>query len=207
MKYKVLIVEDDPMAQQLFALFVNSSDRFELMQAIACADLTDIYCEKEQPDLIIMDIQTSMHANGLDAADRIKSKFPEIKIIIVTSMIEKASLERAKEIGVDSFWYKEVRKEPFEQLMNQTMDGQHIFPVNSPIVTIGNITSDELTDREIEVLQELITGAPNGEIAKRLNISERTVKAHLQNIMQKTGYENRTQLAVKAQESGIVSIK
>ena len=204
MSYRVLIVEDDPMAQQLFGMFVSQSERYELVDAIESAEFADIYCERRSIDLILMDIRTAMHANGLDAAERIKKKYPKTKIIIVTSMPEQSYLKRAREIGVDSFWYKEVRKEPFYVLMDRTMEGEHIFPDSAPRISLGNADSSEFTERELEVLRELTTGASNSEIAGRLYISERTVKSHLQHMLEKTGYSNRTELAVKARESGLV---
>lgn len=205
MAIRVLVVEDDPMAQQLFVMFIGQSERYELVQAINNADMADLYCENSQVDLILMDIRTSMYANGLDAAERIKDKHPEIKIIIVTSMPEQSYLDRARRIGVDSFWYKEVTQEPFYRLMDRTMAGENIFPDMAPPIVIGEATSQDLTERELEVLRELITGAPNIVIAEHLCMSERTVKAHVQHILEKTGYQNRTELAVKASESGIVA--
>lgn len=205
MAIRVLVVEDDPMAQQLFVMFVGQSKRYELVQAINNADMADLYCENSHVDLILMDIRTSMYANGLDAAERIKEKYPKIKIIIVTSMPEQSYLDRARKIGVDSFWYKEVTQEPFYRLMDRTMDGEHIFPDTAPPIVIGAATSQELTEREIQVLRELITGATNLVIAERLGVTERTVKAHIQHILEKTGYQNRTELAVKASESGFVA--
>lgn len=204
MAYKVLIVEDDPMARQLFEFFVKQSEKYELLNSISSADVADIYCEMNSPDLILMDIRTSMHANGLDAAERIKRKFPAIKIIIVTSMPEYSYLERAREIGVDSFWYKEVTEGPFYELMDRTMAGEHVFPDGTPVILLGNARSDEFTERELEVLKQLTTGAGNSVIADKLFISEHTVKTHIQHLLEKTGYNNRTELAVKARESGLV---
>jgi len=204
MAYHVLIVEDDPMAQQLFTMFVEQSEEFELLAAIDNADLADLYCENRKVDMILMDVRTSMHANGLDAAERIKKKNPEIKIIIVTSMPEISYLERAKQIGADGMWYKEVRSEPFLSLMHRTIQGEKIFPDSTPVVMLGNAKSTDFTERELEVLRELVTGAPNQTIANKLYLSERTVKAHVQSMLEKTGFGNRTELAVRAMECGIV---
>ena len=195
MKYRVLIVEDDPMARQLFSMFVEQSENYELERAIDNSDLADIYCEVGMIDLILMDIRTSNYSNGLDASERIKKKFPRIKIIVVTSMPESAYLKRAKEIGVDSFWYKEILSDEFINLMDRTMSGESIYPEASPVIKIGNATSDTFTSRELEVLRELTTGATNQAIAYKLNITARTVKAHIQHLQEKTGYGNRVELA------------
>ena len=202
--YDVMVVEDQAMPRQLFEAFISMSDRFNLVHSIKNADMADIYCEQSKIDLILMDVCTELNSNGLDAAERIKQKHPEIKIIIVTSMPEVSYLERAKTIGVDSFWYKEVSEEPILELMDRTMAGESIYPDSTPAVSFGNIKSTDLSKREIEVLREVIMGFTNAEIAERLNLSQHTVRDYIQVIMEKTGYRTRTELAVKARETGII---
>ena len=202
--YNVMVVEDQAMPRQLFEAFISMSDRFNLVHSIKNADMADIYCEQSKIDLILMDVCTELNSNGLDAAERIKQKHPEIKIIIVTSMPEVSYLERAKAIGVDSFWYKEVSEEPIIELMKRTMEGESIYPDSTPAVSFGNIKSTDLSKREIEVLREVIMGFTNAEIAERLNLSQHTVRDYIQVIMEKTGYRTRTELAVKARETGII---
>lgn len=202
--YNVMVVEDQAMPRQLFEAFISMSDRFNLVHSIKNADMADIYCEQSKIDLILMDVCTELNSNGLDAAERIKQKHPEIKIIIVTSMPEVSYLERAKTIGVDSFWYKEVSEEPILELMDRTMAGESIYPYSTPAVSFGNIKSTDLSKREIQVLREVIMGFTNAEIAERLNLSQHTVRDYIQVIMEKTGYRTRTELAVKARETGII---
>ena len=103
---EVLIVEDQAMPSRLFEMFVEHSGRYQLAASITNADMAEYYCERLKVELVLMDICTSMNANGLEAAERIKKRFPEIKVIIVTSMPEYSYLERARRAGVDSFWYK-----------------------------------------------------------------------------------------------------
>lgn len=202
--YNVMVVEDQAMPRQLFEAFISMSDKYRLVHSIKNADMADIYCNQSQIDLILMDVCTELNSNGLDAAERIKQKHPEIKIIVVTSMPEVSYLERAKAIGVDSFWYKEVSEEPILELMDRTMAGESIYPDKTPAVSFGNIKSTDLSKREIEVLREVIMGFTNAEIAERLSISQHTVRDYIQVIMEKTGYRTRTELAVKAREKGII---
>ena len=202
--YNVMVVEDQAMPRQLFEAFISMSDKFHLVHSIKNADMADIYCEQSRIDLILMDVCTELNSNGLEAAERIKQKHSEIKIIIVTSMPEVSYLERAKAIGVDSFWYKEVSEEPIIELMDRTMAGESIYPDSTPAVSFGNIKSTDLSKREIEVLREVIMGFTNAEIAERLNLSQHTVRDYVQVIMEKTGYRTRTELAVKARETGII---
>ena len=204
MSYKVLIVEDDSMVRQLLEMFIERSEKYSLSAAIDDASLAPLYCSKGDIDLVLMDIRTAMRANGLDASEIIKEKYPHIKIIICTSMPEHSYLKRAKEIGVDSFWYKQVVEDEFFELMDRTMAGESIFPESSPELKLGNASSSEFTERELEVLREIMTGDSNQEIAERLAISVSTLKTHLQNLQEKTGFRNRTELAVKAREIGLV---
>jgi two-component system vancomycin resistance associated response regulator VraR len=88
--------------------------------------------------------------------------------------------------------------------MDRTMAGESIYPDKTPTVSFGNIKSTDLSKREIEVLREVIMGFTNAEIAERLNLSQHTVRDYVQVIMEKTGYRTRTELAVKARETGII---
>ncbi len=200
----VLIVEDQAMPRRLFEMFVEQSERYRLAASITNAGMAEYYCERMKVELVLMDICTAMNASGLEAAERIKKRFPEIKVIIVTSMPEYSYLERARRAGVDSFWYKEVSDEPVISLMDRTMAGESIFPDKTPEVKLGEASSYDFSDREYEVLRELISGDTNEEIAKRLYISQGTVKIHIQHMLEKTGFRSRTELAVRARESGLV---
>lgn len=203
-KTRVLIVEDDPMTRQLLEMFIGRSDRYEAVASIDDASFSPLYCSRGDVELVLMDIRTAMRANGLDAAERIKEKYPEIRVIICTSMPEYSYLERAKQIGVDSFWYKQVVEEGFFDLLDRTMAGEHIFPAETPELTLGQASSRDLTERELEVLKELMKGDSNQEIAERLCMSLSTLKTHLQHLQEKTGYRNRTELALRAREIGLV---
>ena len=115
---------------------------------------------------------------------------------IVTSMVEVGYLKRAKEAKVDSFWYKDISPENLIDVIEQTMAGEHIFPDKTPSVKLGLADSSELTAKEIEVLRFVCEGLEYSEIAERMHISQRTVKFHVSNILSKTGYANKTRLAI-----------
>ena len=204
LRTRVLLVEDQRLVQQFLEDIVNNSERYELAASLRNADLADVYCEREQIDLILMDVYTAGGANGLNAAARIKKKHPYIRIIIITSMPEVSYLERAREIGVESFWYKEVGDEPLLSVMDRTMSGESVYPDRTPELQFGNISSYEFTERELEILRELTSGDTNEEIAERLFISKNTVKDYVTKMLIKTGFRSRTELAVKARELGLV---
>lgn len=201
---RVMIVEDDPMARKLFEIIVGGSGRYEVAASIESASLAEIYCMSNHIDLILMDVCTALHASGIDAAAKIKERFPGIRIIIVTSQPECDFIERAKNAGVDSFWYKEPSDDVLLTLMDRTMAGEYIYSDTTPVLDLGLAKSVEFTARELEVLRELTSGDTDDMIAERLNLSVHTVKKHIKNMFQKTGFTTRTQLAVMARETGLV---
>lgn len=200
----VLIVEDDPMARQLLEIYVEKSGPYTLAQSVESAAFAELCCRARQIDLILMDVCTALNANGLDAAAKIKKEFPYIKIIIITSQPECSFLDRAQAAGVDSFWYKSGTAEDLIAVMDRTVAGERVYPDSTPPLQLGDVTSDLLSDRELEVLRELVAGEPDAAIAEKLHMSLRTVKAHIQSMRDKTGFRNRTELAVRAREIGLV---
>ena len=164
------------------------------------AALADVYCLRFPVDLILMDVVTRGGESGLDAAERIKRTFPQMKIIIVTSMPECSYLSRAREIGVESFWYKEEQRESLLDVMTR----ESVYPDATPELQLGLASSYQFTSRELEVLREMTGGDTNQEIAERLHMSVATVKTHILNMLEKTGFRNRTELAVRARELGLV---
>ena len=184
----VLIVEDDPMARQLLEIYVEKSGAYTLAQSVESAAFAELCCRARQIDLILMDVCTALNANGLDAAARIKKEFPYIKIIIITSQPECSFLDRAQAAGVDSFWYKSGTAEDLIAVMDRTVAGERVYPDSTPPLQLGEVTSDLLSDRELEVLRELVAGEPDAAIAEKLHMSLRTVKAHIQSMRDKTEY-------------------
>ena len=204
MHYQVLIVEDQEMPRQLLEIFIGQNKNYQHMGSTSNAILAVDLCRLKKVDLILIDVCTDLGSSGLDAAEEIKQEFPEIKIIIVTSMPEFSWLNRARMIGVDSFWYKEAHKDSTLEVMDKTMNGERIFPEETPCVAIGNTNNYEFTRRELEILKELITGDSNAKIGERLNVSAGTVKRHIENMLNKTGFHTRTELVAEAGRLGIV---
>lgn len=205
--YRVLVVEDQAMPRQLFELFIQSSEQFELAASIDSASLADIYCAAGGIDLILMDVVTKNGANGLEAAADIKERWPGIKIIIVTSMPECSYIQRARRVGVDSFWYKEISQEPILSLMERTMAGESVYPDAPPQIPLGMARSGEFTETELLILRELTGGYTDAEIGERLHMSRFTVRDYVKTMREKTGFRSRTELAVKARQSGLVILE
>ena len=202
-KTKVMIVDDQAISRQLFEMYVRNSENYELAFSIESAGVVDVYLLKNHVDLILMDILMNDGSNGLDAAAKVKRDHPDIKVIAVTSMPEQSFMQRAKDSGVDSFWYKETGENEIIEVMDRTMKGEHVYPDHAPEVRLGNTLSSELTERELQVLRIITTGASNLAVAQILGISEHTVKTHVRSMLTKTGFANRTELAIKARALGV----
>ena len=203
MAYRVVIAEDFRMIREIFEETVNRSPEYELEASFPTAVQAMEYLEKHDADLVLMDVLIPGSMNGLDAADRIKSSKPGIKIIVVTSMPELSYESRAREIGIEGFWQKEVQEQSIKEMMDLVMSGETVYPGRQSEVVIGNAVSTEFTSREVEILRELVSGASNAEIAEKLNVEPSTVKMHISNMLQKTGYKSRLELAVKARHLGL----
>lgn len=199
-----MIVDDQFISRQLFEMYVKSSESYEVVYSIESAAFADAFVLKHSVDLVLMDILMNDGSNGLDAAARIKKNCPDIKIIAVTSMPEYSWMDHARRIGIESFWYKEASRETILDVMDRTMAGESVYPDSPPTVRLGLASSAEFTERELEVLRVMTTGISNAAIARKLNITENTVKNHIRHMMEKTGCESRTELAIKARVSGIV---
>lgn len=193
---RVLIVEDQRMPRENMERTISESGKYVLAASVNGADVAFVICRQQQIDLVLMDVCTIGNKDGIEAAAEIKAAFPDIKIIIVTSMLEVSYLSRARAAGVDSFWYKDISPEALIDVIDRTMAGEHIFPDKTPKVRLGLAESTDLTAREIEVLRLVCDGLEYSEIAQALDISERTAKYHVSNILSKTGYTNKTRLAI-----------
>lgn len=204
MTYKIMIVDDQFVSRELFKLYIEQSPEYEVLYCIDTAMFADTYVLKAPLDLVIMDILMNDGSNGLDAAEKIKKLKPNLKIIAVTSMPEVSWMERARKIGIESFWYKDVSEKTLMEIVQRTLAGESIYPDGAPVVKLGMAKSSEFTPREIEVLRLLTTGAGNDEIADKLNISLNTVKTHIKHLLEKTGFETRTQLAIQSRVTGFV---
>ena len=202
--YRVLIVEDQELPTQLIEMLLSASGSFTVSRSIKSADMAYFYCSQGSVDLVIMDIYTGLGSDGLAAAARIKGAFPKIKVVAMTSMPEVNYLKRARAAGVDSFWYKELSEIPLLDVLERTMEGENVYPDATPEVPVGRISSVEFTERELDVLRELVRGVTNQEIASKLYLSPTTVKDHISNMLAKTGLHSRTELAVRVCELGLV---
>ncbi len=203
-RIRVVVADDQNISRGFFEMYVRAAIRYELLAGLRTAVDAAAYVDTHETDLLILDVMMQDGMDGLTAAEAIKRKHPEIRIILTTSASETSWEEKARAIGIESFWYKEYDSHSLIEIMDRTMNGESVYPGDVPRVPFGAVTRADLTDRELDVLRELTGSLTNEEIAEQLNISVNTVKRHIQNIMEKTGFESRLDLAMNAKALGLV---
>ena len=200
----VLIVEDSAISREVFERILSASPDYVVIAAIENAANAEIACMRGRVDLVLMDVCTADDESGLAAAARIKKHYPQVKIIMMSSMPEHSFLQKARDCGCDSFWYKEQGDIGLLEICERTMKGSFVWPERTPTVQIGLARSDELTARELEVIRALAQGYRYEEIAEQLYVSPNTVKYHVKNVLQKTGFRSTVQLVADVVEKRLI---
>lgn len=200
----VLIVEDSRVSREAFERKLCTSPDYHVVASIENAANAEIACMTNRIDLILMDVCTADDESGIRAAGKIKKNYPEVKIIMMTSMPEYSFLQKTKESGCDSFWYKEYGETSLLEICARTMKGEFVWPDESPVVMIGLARSDEFTERELAVIRELAQGSRYEDITEALHISMNTVKYHVKNILLKTGFKTTLQLVAEVVEKRLI---
>lgn len=183
---------------------VQARPRYRRVASLSTAEMALAQCARHTVDLVLMDVCTKGSRDGIDVAAEIKARHPETKVIIITSMVEESYLKRAKAAGAESFWYKDVSPESLLEVMDRTMAGESLYPDRTPETRLGQVSSTQLTPREIEVLRLVCEGLEYEEIAAELGISSRTVKRFVSSLLEKTGYSNRTRLAIAVTKKNFI---
>ena len=201
-KIQVVVAVDRPLPRSFFELTIRSCEGYELAASFSAAGAAVSWCLEHPPQLVILDIMMSQGIDGLTAAARLKSALPDLRIILATSMAEAKWLDEARKLSIEAFWYKDSEV-PLPEVMDRVMAGETVYP-DIPQLPIGRVSQTELSDRELDVLRELTACRTNQQIADSLCISVNTVRRHIQNMLDKTGFTDRLELAVHARELHIV---
>ncbi len=200
----VLIVEDQRMMRETMENYINQSEGYRLAASVGAAGFAKKCCEQNHVDLVLMDVCTENDESGFEATKVIKEHFPGIKVIIVTSMLDVDYINRAKEVGADSIWFKDVSCEELMTVVERTMNGESVYPDKMPKVMIGNASSYDFTEAEIKVLRLLVEGMTYKEMADILDVSVETVKSQVGSMLQKTGFSSKTKLAAMVMSKRLI---
>ena len=203
-KIRTVVVDDHRITRSFFESTVMSSERYELAASFAFARDALEYCRKKPVDLVVMDILMQDGIDGLTAARKLRQERPEIRIVLATSAAEARWLSEARQIGVEALWFKDYGNDSLLEVMDRTMAGKTTRKDETGGLRIGNAVKEEFTERELDVLRELVTCVTNEQIAQTLGISVNTVKTHIRHMLEKTGFTDRLELAVEASRKQIV---
>ncbi len=190
---KVVVVDDHRALRDSFVRLFEKKPNYQLIGQLSSALQAPLFCQRQDVDLIILDVCTEHGSSGLDAAEQIRRHNSKIKIIVMSGFNEITYTARAKQIGANAFIYKSKSLDFFNRTIDAVMAGKSYFPKPK------NIAFPEgeapLTAREMEILKMLCKHKKRREIALALDISEMTVKRHISNMLVKTGFNDSVELA------------
>ncbi|MEV4737705.1 MULTISPECIES: response regulator [unclassified Microbacterium] len=213
---RVVIVDDDPLVRSALSHFVSRDPEITVI-AEAETGLEGIdTVERERPDVVMMDVQMP-EMNGIEATAVIAERWPEIRILAVTTLDGSDTVLPMLSAGASGYMLKDSSAASIVSAVREVYSGQSSLSPRIASLLIKHVrdtepvtsdgTLEELTDREQEVLQRLAQGMSNAEIARSLIVSEGTVKAHLGRIMSKWHVRDRVQILVTAAHAGLVEFR
>lgn len=198
-----ILVEDDSYMQKHFSAMLGSDERFSVAGIFRDAFEVEKRCGTDI-DLVLMDVLTLHKHSGLAAGKRIKERYPHIKIVIITSLIDPNVLSEAKRGAADSLWYKDHGTEELLDVIIRTMNGERIFPGSSPSVEMKNMLSGDISPIQIEILRHYIRGFTYREIADKFGLSVSGVRWNISDMIEKGGFNNKEELIATAIENKLV---
>ena len=152
-----ILVEDDLYIQKHFVDRLAADGEFYLVGVFRDAFEAEKHCDATVK-LVLMDVQTQHKHSGLAAAERIKKAFPQIKIVVATSLVDPQVLERAKMGAADSLWYKDHGTEKLMSVVKRTLAGEKVFPDIAPAIEMEGTMSDAFSPRQLDILRLYIKG-------------------------------------------------
>ena len=198
-----ILVEDDSYMQKHFSAMLGSDERFSVAGIFRDAFEVENRCGTDI-DFVLMDVLTLHKHSGLAAGKRIKERYPHIKIVIITSLIDPNVLSEAKRGAADSLWYKDHGTEELLDVIIRTMNGERIFPGSSPSVEMKNMLSGDISPIQIEILRHYIRGFTYREIADKFGLSVSGVRWNISDMIEKGGFNNKEELIATAIENKLV---
>ena len=204
-KIGILVADDHFIVRMGLCALVKTEPNMEVVAEAADGDQAVQSYAQHQPDLVLMDLRMP-GKDGVQATTEIRHRFPAARILMLTTFDGDEDIHRALEAGAQGYVLKNSTGETLIPALRAIAAGQRWIPKEIATRLAFRKTFEELTDREVEVLQELAKGLANKEIADVLHISEYTVKDHMKNILSKLRVADRTEAVTTAIQRGIIHL-
>lgn len=206
---RVLLVDDHPMVRRGLSAFLGAFDELELAGEADSGKAAIQLCTTLKPDVVLMDM-VMPDMDGVDATRAIREKYPDMKVIALTSFVEEERVRSAMEAGAIGYLLKDVSAEELFKAIRAAHAGDAtLSPLAAqalvPAATHAAAPGFDLTERERAVLALMAEGLNNTQIAGRLTVQPSTVKAHVSNILSKLGVASRTEAVAMALRNKLVS--
>jgi two-component system NarL family response regulator len=203
---RVLIVDDHPVVREGLAAMIER--RKDMTVVGEAGDGVEALAQFHvlRPDVTLMDLRLP-GMSGVEAIDAIRAEFPDARIIVLTTYDGDEDIYRGLQAGAMAYLLKDAPREELLEAIRAVHAGQMRIPPDVASKLAERIMGPELTAREMDVLRLIAAGKTNKEIGAELNITEGTVKAHVNNILGKLGVSDRTQAVTTALRRGLVQLE
>jgi DNA-binding NarL/FixJ family response regulator len=210
-KIKIVIADDHRLVRDGIKAMLSRNERFELIgEADHAASLLTLL-ESQLPDVLLLDI-TMPGQNGIEILPELKKNNPSLHIVMLTMHEEPEYVIKAVKAGASGYLLKNLEYEELEKAILMVADGGKYFNEYISKILLENLytttedeaLSDKLTEREVEVLTEIVNGLTTRQIAQKLFISHRTVETHRVNLMKKLSVHNIAELVRVAIDKKII---
>ena len=200
-KIKVLLIEDQDLLLDGMSLSLEQSGEIEIVGKFK--DIADYFSfdKRATIDVILTDVCCANNHNSIDYVQKIKSENPNIKIVLMTSVMEISFIDRAKNVGADSFVYKTIPTKELITVIRNVMNGYSTFPLNKR-EEISCLK--DLTDNELNIVRLYCQGNNRKEIAQKMSFSESTIKNNITLILEKTGFASMSKFAIWLMQHGFI---
>jgi DNA-binding NarL/FixJ family response regulator len=202
---RVLAVDDHALLREGIAALVNAESDMKLTAEASNGQEAIERFRLHRPDVTLMDLQMPV-MNGIEAIIGIRSEFPEARIIVLTTYVGDVQALRALKAGARGYVLKGRVPRELLDTIRAVHAGQKRIPPEVAAELAEHAVEDELSSRELDVLQLIASGNANKEIAVRLSIVEDTVKSHVTNILAKLGANDRTHAVTIGLKRGIIEL-
>ena len=203
---RIMIVDDHPLLRQGIATLIEPEEDMELIAEASDGEEAIGQFRLHRPDVTLMDIQMP-NVNGVEAISRIRSEFPDAKILVLSTFGGDVQVLHAIKAGARGYLLKgNVRTELLEAI-RAVHAGRKRIPPEVAAELADHAADDQLSSREIDVLRLIGEGNANKQIADKLSIGETTVKNHISNILSKLGANDRTHAVTIALQRGIIELE